>query len=93
MYSILRIYIHLKNYIKKKYFLAYMFLVIHISLNFALSNLKFCEAVDDISIEGTVSQSYVLSLNFNFMSKNGQVFNLFSEYFFLHFIKRELGPT
>ena len=44
-----------KLYTKKVFFCIY-FSVVHISFNFALSNLNFCEAVDDITIEGTVSE-------------------------------------
>ena len=51
---------------KKNYFFTY-FLIVHISLNLVLNNLKFCENVDDIPIEGTVSQNLDLSLSFNFM--------------------------
>ena len=57
-------------YTKKVFFCIY-FSVVHISFNFALSNLNFCEAVDDISIEGTVSQNFVLCITLYFMTKNG----------------------
>ena len=76
-----------KLYAKKVYFDTY-FSIVHISLNFALNNLKFCGAVDDIPIEGTMSQIFVLSLRFHFMSKNGQLFNLFFLIFCSSFYKR-----
>ena len=50
------------------------FLIVHISLNFVVINLRFVVAVDGIHSEGTVSQNFVLSLSFYFMSKNGQLF-------------------
>ena len=58
------------------------FLIVHISLNFVLTNLRFLVSVDDIYIEGTVSQNIVLSLSFYFMSKNGQLFIYFLNIFF-----------
>ena len=62
-----------KLYTKNVFFNKY-FLIVHISLNFILTNLRFLVIVDDICIEGTVSQDFVLSLSFYFMSKNGQLF-------------------
>ena len=43
------------------------FLIVHISLNFVLINLRFLVAVDNIYSEGTVSQDFVLSLSFYLM--------------------------
>ena len=51
------------------------FSTFHISLNFALRSDTFLVAVGDIHIEGTVNFDSCLS--FCFMSKNGQLFNLF----------------
>ena len=62
-----------KLYTKKVFFDKY-FLIVHNSLNFVLTNLKFLVALDDIYSEGTVSQNFVLSFSFYFMSKNGQLF-------------------
>ena len=67
------------------------FLIVHISPNFALRNVQFCVAVDDIHLEGTVSQNFDLCLSFCFMSKNGQLFNYFSNIFLQNFIKTELA--
>ena len=69
MYFILRIYINVKNYIES--FFNIYFSIVHISLNFVVNKLKFCVAVDDIYIEGKMSQNFVLSLRIYFMSKNG----------------------
>ena len=49
-------------------------MIVHISLNFVVINLRFVVAVDDIHSEGKGSQNFVLSLSFYFMSKNGQLF-------------------
>ena len=56
------------------YFFYEYFLIFHISLNFVVINLRFVVAEDDIHSEGTVSQNFVLSLSFYFMSKNGKLF-------------------
>ena len=72
MYLILRIYIYInvkKIHTKKVCFDKY-FLIVHVSLNLVLTNLKSLVAVDDIYIKGTVSQNFVLILSFNFTSKN-----------------------
>ena len=47
--------------------------------------------VIDIYIEGTVSQNFVLTVSFCFMSKNGQLFIYFVEYFLLDLIENEPG--
>ena len=39
-----------------------------------------------------MSQIFVLGLSFYVMSKNGQFYDYLFEYFFLNFIKNELGP-
>ena len=52
MYSILRIYINVENNIQKN--VCIYFSIVHISLNFALGNIKLLVAVGDIHIEGTV---------------------------------------
>ena len=80
-----------KLYTKNVFFDKY-FSIVHISLNFVLTNLRFLVAMDDIYIEETVSQNFVLSLSFCFMSKNGQLFIYFVEYFLLDFIENEPGP-
>ena len=55
-------------------------------------NLRCCIHVDNIPPEGTVSQISDLGLGFHFMSKNGELFSYFSEYFFLYFLKIEPRP-
>ena len=45
----------MKNYIQKKVFFDKYFLIVHISLNFVVINLRFVVAVDDINSERTVS--------------------------------------
>ena len=40
---------------KEEYFGIY-FLIVHILLNFALNNVKFCVTVGEIHTEGTVSE-------------------------------------
>ena len=53
------------------YCFCLLFLIFHISTNFALDGLKFWLHVADIHVEGTMSQIFYLGLSFWFMSKNG----------------------
>ena len=55
---------------KKDNFGTY-YVIVHISFNFAFRTLKFLVAVDDIQIEGTMSQNFDICLSSCFMSKNG----------------------
>ena len=55
----------------KKYLFTLLFLIVHISTNYALGGLKFSMHVTNIHVEGTVSQIFYLGLSFCFMSKNG----------------------
>ena len=48
-----------------------LFLIVHISANFALDGPTFCMNVSYIHVEGTMSQIFDLGLGFYFMSKNG----------------------
>ena len=59
-----------KMYAKKVIFDLY-FSIVHISTNNVLGNLTFCEHLDNIPLEGTVSQVFYLSLGSHLMSKNG----------------------
>ena len=67
MYLILRIYINVKNCIQKKDNFGIYFLIVHSPFNFAFRNIIFLVAVDDIHIEGTVSQNFDIYLSFSFM--------------------------
>ena len=51
--------------------------------------MKFLVSVDDIHLEGTVSQNFDLCLSFCFMSKKGELFNNFVHIFVQNFIKIE----
>ena len=82
-----------EQFYTKKLFFDKCFSIVHISLNVLLTNLKFLIAGDDIYIEGNMSQNFVSSLTFYFMSKNGQLFKYIFEYFFLHFIKKTTTRT
>ena len=42
-----------------------------ISLIFKLSDLRFSTGVDNLHMQGTVSQMFYLDPSFHFMSKNG----------------------
>ena len=61
MYLILRIYINGKNCIQKIFLakknVGIYFSIVHISLNFALRDVKPRVAVDDIHLEGILSQN------------------------------------
>ena len=63
-------YLGRKLCVKKDFFFL-LFLIVHISTNFALDGLKFCMHFINIHVEGTVSQIFDLGLSFCFMSKNG----------------------
>ena len=52
-------------------FFCVSFLIVHISINFALDGLKFWVHVANIHVEGTVSEIFDLCLSFCFMSNNG----------------------
>ena len=56
-----------KLYTKKENFGIY-FSIVHISPDFALRNIKFLVRMDDIYLEGTVSQNFDLCLSFCFIS-------------------------
>ena len=88
MYLIFRIHINVKNYTQFFKIFDIYFSIVHISFHFALRNVKSCVAVDDIHIEGTVSQNFDSCLSFCFMSKNGKLSFKKFEYFFLNFIKK-----
>ena len=49
----------------------FIFLIVHISANFALDGPTFCMHVSNIHVEGLVSQIFDLGLGFCLMSKNG----------------------
>ena len=55
----------------KKYLFTLLFLIVHISTNFALGGFKFAMHVTNIHVEGTVSQISYFGLSFCFMTKNG----------------------
>ena len=80
-----------KLYTKTVFFDKY-FSIVHISLNFVLTDLRFLVAIDDMYIERTLSQNFVLSLSFCLMSKNGPLFIYFVQYFLLDLIENEPGP-
>ena len=74
--------------VSKKVIFLLIFLIVHISTNIGLDGLKFWLHVPSIHVEGTVSQIFDLGLSSYFMSKNGQLFDYLSEYFFQNFIKK-----
>ena len=76
---------------KKKENFGIYFSNVHISLDFALRNIKFLVSVEDIYLEGTVSQNFDLCLGFCFMSKNGELFNYFLHICFQNFIENEVS--
>ena len=67
------------------------FSIVHILLDSALRNITFLVSVEDIHLEGTVSQNFDLCIGFCLMSKNGELFNYFLHIFFLNFIENELS--
>ena len=61
----------MKKIVSEKVFFYFYFLVVHISTNNALGGLFFSMLVNNIHVEGTVSQIFVLGITFYFMPKNG----------------------
>ena len=55
----------------KKWFIYFYFLTVHISTNNAFEGLIFSMLVNNIHMEGTVSQIFILGIIFYFMTKNG----------------------
>ena len=90
MYLILRIYECEKLYTKKENFGIY-FSIVHNSLNFALRNVKFLVTVDDILLEGMMSQNFDSCLIFVFCVKKKKkaTFQLFFAYFFSKFHRKK----
>ena len=75
----------------KKQNVGIYFSIVHISLNFALRNVKFLVAIVDIYLEGTVSQNSDICFSFCLMQKNGQLFKYYLNIFFQNLIKKKLG--
>ena len=59
------------------YFFGLYFSNVHISTNIVLKDIKSLVAVDEIHVEGTVSQNFVLSLSFHFMQKKRVTFYIY----------------
>ena len=70
-----------KMYAKKVIFDLY-FSIVHISTNNVLGNLKSCEHLDNIPLEGTVSQIFLFKSWFSFYVKKRVTFLLFLCIFF-----------
>ena len=51
---------------------------------------KFSPCVDNIYMEGTLSQNVDIGPSFYFMTKNGELFAFSSKFNFLHFIKQKV---
>ena len=63
-------------------FFHFYFFIQDFSLTIGLTILKLDKAIDNIHLEGTVSQNFDISPSFIFMSKNGKIFVIFSLLFF-----------
>ena len=65
-------------------FFHFYFLIQDFSLTtcIGLTILKLDKAIDNIHLEGTVSQNLDISPSFIFMSKNGKIFIIFTLLFF-----------
>ena len=55
----------------KDLFVHFYFLNMDILLNNDLPEMKFCTDVENIHMEGTMSQIFYLGLSFNLILKNG----------------------
>ena len=60
-----------KSKYTEMYLFDFYFSIVHISSNNVIDSLQFCMHVNNIHVEGTVSQIIFLSPTFYFMSKNG----------------------
>ena len=81
-----------KMYAKKVIFDLY-FSIVHISTNNVLGNLKFCEDLDYIPLEETVSQIIFFKSWSSFYVKKRVTFLFFCVYLFLKFLQNEPGPV
>ena len=63
-------------------FFYFYFLIQDFVLDKPLVTLKLCKLVDNIQFEGTVSQIFYLGLTFDFMTKNGIIYLIFSDSIF-----------
>ena len=61
----------------KTYFSTFIFFIQDSSLNMALILFKLYKYIDNIHLEGTVSQNFDIGPSVIFMSKNGKIFLFF----------------
>ena len=57
--------------VSEKVLFYFYFLIVHISTNNGLGGLILSMLVNNIHVEGTVSQTFVLGITFYFMQTNG----------------------
>ena len=62
------------------------------SLNIGNTLSQFYRFIDNIHMEGTVSQNFDIGPSFIFIQKKREDFDYFFMIIFLHFIKQKLGP-
>ena len=58
-----------------------------ISVNIYIIDLILSMCILEVLVEGSMSQNIYLVPSFHFMTKNGELFVIFLQYKFLHFIK------
>ena len=63
-----------------------------ISANIIVTEIKFSTEINNIHMQGTMSQIFYLGLSFFFYIKKRVTFSDFFKHHFLHYIKKELGP-
>ena len=89
IYLILRKNKRKQIYMERCFFYFY-FSIVHISSNNVIGSLNVCKHVSNIHVEGTVSQIFFPYHSF-FVKKRVTFYFIF-KYFFIHFMKKKLGP-
>ena len=79
-----------KKLLAKETFFNKYFFNMDISVTNNSILIKFCPCVDNIYMEGTVSQNFDIGPSFYFMTKKRETFCIFSKFNFLHFIKQKV---
>ena len=70
------------NYEFKTHFSTFVVLNMDIQFNICFPRIKMCTVVHNIPLEGIMSQNLDLGPSFNFMTRNGKLFVIFSKLIF-----------
>ena len=65
---------------------SHLFLNVHIFITSACMSIRFKPVIDNIQVEGTVSQIVYIGSSLYFIMKNGKLLVIIFHYFFLHYL-------